>query len=196
MRIFIDFKSAASYLAMQPTLALLHKYQLDAKWLPLQAVMHKSGQLSKQATQGEIHRYVRARARQQTHLLYAELQGTSMLFPAEPKPTDVALAALHYVAASADPVRFIQAAFAAYWQQQLDLNDAQVVTNLLQQQGYDTVNLDSAMHLKATLAEQEVARAAGVVDVPAYVLNQQVFIGREHLPWIEAIISGAETNEG
>ena len=196
MRIFIDFKSPASYLAMQPTLALLSKHQLHVKWLPLQAVMEKPVGLTEQATKGKMHRHVRALARQQTHLFYAELQGTPMLFPAEPRPTDAALAALHYVTDGADPVRFIQAAFAAYWCQQLDLNDGPVVVNLLQQQGYDTAKFDVAMHLEAAFAEQQEAQAAGVIDAPAYVLGQQVFIGREHLPWIEAIVSGAEPSEG
>ena len=50
-------------------------------------------------------------------------------------------------------------------------------------------------HLSEAPAHLDLAQAkseeAGIVGTPAYVIEEQIFVGREHLPWIEEIARAA-----
>lgn len=190
LRIYIDFKSPAACLAMAPTFALAQKLGLTFEYLPFRTRQSAIPEQKSDETKGETHRRVRALARRDTHLKYAALQGTSMTFRDEPGETDVALAALLCVQPS--PEKFMQAAFAAYWAGQQNLNYASVIKDLLGSAGYDASTFDAEKHLAERDAVQQEAEDLGVIDTPAYVLDGQIFIGREHLPWIEALLTGRD----
>jgi len=101
-----------------------------------------------------------------------------------PGVTDLALAVL--VEFEGDPLPFVQAAFAAYWEDHADLNDLEAVRQIIARSGIAyTVDLNTARK-SLDLAIQQ-AEDAGIVGAPAYVINDQIFVGREHLPWIEEI---------
>lgn len=189
LNIYLDFKSPGAYLAMRPTLALLERLNQSAntKWLPYNTMQQRIPPKREDENKGERHRRVRALARQNTHLLYADIQGVPMSFSEIPGNTDLALAALLFV--QEDPLRFIHAAFAAYWAQQRDLNNAQVVAELLQAQGYEADKFDAERALQNLKEHQSQTEEQGVVDAPAYVLHEQMFIGREHLPWVEELLT-------
>jgi 2-hydroxychromene-2-carboxylate isomerase len=121
------------------------------------------------------------------HEKYATIQGIPLNFRDDPGQTDIALAALLHV--SGDPTAFIAAAFRAYWVENLDLNDATVVTGLLNQNGYDVSGFDQHALLDELDSQQISAEELGVVDAPAFVLGGQVFIGREHMPWLRELLS-------
>jgi len=176
MNIYIDFKSPAAYLAMRPTLALIEKTDADVTWLPFNTAQQSVPLASDDETKGDTHRRVRALSRQQTHLMYADLAGTDMHFRETPGSTELALAAL--LNTIDDRLDYILRAFQAYWVEQLDLNDSSVVTDLLGASGSVPDNLD-------VLRESQLkAENEGIIDTPAYTINGQLFIGREHLPWI------------
>lgn len=186
LKFYIDFKSPAAYLAMKPTLLLIEKYGLAVTWRPYKTVQHAVPPRRSTDQKPEIHRRVRAIARRDAHLLYAGVQGIPMTFPQPPGETDLALAALTLIDSS--PTAYVQAAFTAYWADGVNLNDHAVVSRLLEQTGYDA-SLLTDLDVEAILAQaQETALADGVVDTPAYVIDEQVFIGREHLPWVEELI--------
>ena len=79
--------------------------------------------------------------------------------------------------------------FRAYWVDHADLNDPQVVSSLLGDSGLKTTLIDN-LEPQATLSKcQERAEQDGVIDTPAFVVDGQLFIGREHLPWIEELLT-------
>jgi 2-hydroxychromene-2-carboxylate isomerase len=54
---------------------------------------------------------------------------------------------------------------------------------------------DAGLHFSAELLQSktidtsiEQAQAQGVFEVPAFVIEEQVFIGREHMPWLKEIV--------
>ena len=189
LRVYIDFKSAAAYLAMQPTLALAKRYDLDIDWRPYKSLQQAIPQARATDQKPEIHRRVRALARRDTHLLYAKNQGLPMNFPDTPGETDLALAALTRL--KSDKLPFIQAAFTAYWVDGQDLNDATVVARLLEDSN-QAPTLIETLDVAATLEQiQSQALDDGAMDTPAYVIDDQVFIGREHLPWVASLIDEA-----
>lgn len=186
MKIYIDFKSPSFHLAFRPTMALIEKYQIAVEWLPFRSVQKPVPQRLLEETKTQTHLRIRAEAREKTHLMYAEYQALPMKFPPIPGETDLALAALLHV--KTDPGKYIKAALEACWIKNADLNDIEVVWNILSEAGVDPADCD----LNADLAELEIiqkqAEEAGIVETPAYVIGNQVFIGREHFPWIESLI--------
>ncbi len=186
--IYIDFKSPHAYLAMRPTLALLAEHpRLEAAWLPFDTRQKPVPQAKAVENRSESHFRVRAEARQATHLYYADVLGVPMSFPQDPGETTLALAAL--CDCQTDPLPFINAAFHAYWVNHADLNDEGTVRGLLADCGLDADGFSPRDAL--TKLEQTIASAGelGVIDTPAYLVADQLFIGREHLPWIRELLS-------
>ncbi len=187
IKIYIDFKSPHAYLAMRPTLALLaEEPTVEAAWLPFETKQKPIPQAKTGENRSESHFRVRAEARQATHLYYADVLGLPMSFPEVPGETKLALAALNYC--RADPLPFIDAAFHAYWVDHADLANEEVVRGLLERCGADAAGFDTAAALEALEQTFTAAQELGVIDTPAYIVADQLFIGREHLPWIRKLL--------
>jgi 2-hydroxychromene-2-carboxylate isomerase len=187
--LYIDFKSAASYLAMESTLELINAYNIEVIWKPYQIRVPTIADEKDNETATESHLRVRETQRQQTHLKYAGLQGKPMVFRQEPKESIAALMALAQL--DSNPVDYIQAAFLAYWKDGLDLNDAEVVKSILNTCGINANDFHFDDVAKQALAEQQTqAEDLGVFDTPMYIIGEARFLGREQLPWIQALLKG------
>ncbi|NKB98184.1 MAG: hypothetical protein GKR90_06780 [Pseudomonadales bacterium] len=186
MDIYIDFKSPAAYLAINPTIELAQLCNVSLNWLPLRTRQTQIPGVQENEDRGATHRRVRAIARQNTFLHYASVQDLEMRFRSDPGNTDLALAALATLVG--DTTEFVRRAFNAYWTTNKALGDRDVVQALLDDADSD---LDvSALDVSATIAaSEELALAAGAIDAPAYIVANELFIGREHLPWIKELLS-------
>ena len=191
LKIYIDWKSPASYLALGPTLRLLDELDLQAVWLPLRSAQSPLPAAPEPGDVGASHRWTRAHARQRMHLHYADVQGLDMKFPAQPGSSDLALNAL--LLANDCSRTLLWNFFRAYWVDGLDLNNAGVVHDLATQSG---VELDGDNLVDLGALEVHLTQALEfdkVVDAPGYVVGEEVFIGREHLPWIrECLLHGEQ----
>lgn len=184
LTVFIDFKSPEAMLAITPTLDLADRLQLQVTWHPFLTKARDIPILGKTETVGESHRRVRAASQQALAIKYASLQGIDLQFPAKASDTDLALAVLADL--DGDPLPFIRAAFDAYWTAHADLNDRSVVQDIIAQTtSHYTGDFDvAAARLDAAM---DHADQVGIVGAPGYLIDGQVFVGREHLPWIEEI---------
>jgi len=188
LNLYIDFKSPTSYLAIKPTLGFIERTGTKANWHPFATLERDLPEQTSTESVGESHRRVRAEQRRATHVKYAALQGIELRFPHPRGTTDLALGALATL--EGDRLPFIKAAFEAYWIAHANLDDAATVAALLSHNGYDAANFDEhALRMLQTTAQKE-AETLGIVEAPAYIIADQLFIGREHLPWIEEIING------
>lgn len=187
LTVYIDFKSPASCLAFEPTLALAQEAGVSIEWLPFSGRPFAVPEEQPEETVGERHRRVRAVAQRETFLHYAAVQGREMRFAQSPAGSQAALTAM--AGLDDDPVPFIRAAFAAYWTEQADLDDAAVVAALLSsvQQAVPDPNSARAELLSIRAAAEEY----GIFESPSYVIADQLFVGREHLPWIRSLIKAA-----
>lgn len=184
LSVYLDFKSPGAYLAMKPTLALAQRRSLEVNWKPFRVVERDVPKLGKEETVGESHRRVRAESQRHLAIKYAAHQGIELKFPETPGVSDLALGVLSAI--KGDRLAYIQAAFEAYWQSHSDLDDPAVVQSILDKSGASLAsNLEDARGLLETAQEQ--AEEAGIVGAPAYVIAEQIFVGREHLPWIEEL---------
>ncbi len=187
LTVFIDFKSPASFLALEPTLALVRETGVPVDWLPFSVRPFSIPEEQPDETVGERHRRVRAIARRDTHLHYAAIQGREMHFAKAPADSDAALAAL--AGLDDDPVPFLRAAFDAYWTDQADLNDEAVVAGLFSSLNLALPDMQSAREKLDSI--RSTAEESGIFESPSYVIADQLFVGREHLPWIGSLINAA-----
>ena len=183
--IFIDFKSPAAYLALKPTRDLLQKEKLEARWRPFRVRERDVPQIAKHETVGDSHRRVRAQSRRNIFLHYAGVQGIEMNFPAERMPTDLALGALALI--DGPQAAFVELCFAAYWRDNANLDDEAVVAQLIAHSGV-ILNDDLSKARAALEASLDKAEEDGAVDTPGYLVKEQMFVGREHLPWVRQLI--------
>lgn len=184
LTVYIDFKSAPAYLAVAPTLALAERLDLQLDWRPFKTVERDVPKLGKKETVGESHRRVRAASQRALNIKYAAHQGIELRYPKMLPAADLALGVL--VGIEGDKLPFLKTAFESYWSEHADLDDARVVAELIAQSGaaYSRSLSEARDQLEAA---QDDAENAGIVGAPAYVIDEQIFVGREHLPWIEEI---------
>ena len=188
LTVTIDFKSPASYLALEPTLALTRETGVQIDWLPFSVRPFSVPEEQAEETVGERHRRVRAVAQRETWLHYAAVQGRGMHFAKTPAGSEAALAAMAGI--DGDPVPFMRAAFAAYWKEQADLDDETVVAALLSSVQSTAPDPQSAGEKLLCLRAE--AEESGIFESPTYVIADQLFVGREHLPWIRSLIEAGK----
>ena len=183
--IFIDFKSPAAYLALKPTLALLREESIGACFRPFRVRERDVPQIAEHETIGDSHRRVRAQSRRKIFLHYAAVQGIEMNFPAERRPTDLALGALALI--DGPQTAFVEACFVAYWRDNANLDDEAVMAELIANSGVTlTGNLSNARAALDTALNK--AEEDGAVDTPGFLVKEQMFVGREHLPWVRQLL--------
>ena len=184
LTVYLDFKSPGAYLAMSPTLALVDGRSLQVDWRPFRVIERDIPKLGKEETVGESHRRVRAESQRRLAIKYAAHQGIELKFLETPGVTDLALGVLSAI--EGDVLPYIRSAFEAYWEAHADLDDPIVVQSILDKSGASlAIDVEDARTLLE--AAQDQAEEAGIVGTPAYVIAEQVFVGREHLPWIEEL---------
>lgn len=184
LTVSIDFKSPASYLTLGPTLDLAKETGLEIDWLPFSVRPFSVPAEKRGETVGDRHRRVRAIAQRDTHLQYAAVQGLQMRFSNTPAGSDVALAAMAGI--EDNPIPFIRTAFDAYWIEQANLDDGSVVASLLA--SLDMAIPDPQSGQAKLMKSRKKAEEMGVFESPSYVIADQLFVGREHLPWIRSLI--------
>lgn len=186
LTVYVDFKSPESYLALRPTLALAEETGVGISWRPFRSSQFSIPEQQESESVGQSHRRVRAQSRHDTFVKYAALQGIDLRLPSAPQPTDLALGVLGQLRDDALP--FVEAAFDAYWQRHLSLNSPEVVSSLLAE-AMMSFELDPDHAHKVLAQAQDDAEAVGIVETPAFVVADQIFIGREHFPWIKDIVN-------
>ena len=184
LTIYIDFKSAASYLALTPTLNMIEETGVQTRWLPFSSRPFSIPQEKPDETVGERHRRVRAIAQRDAHLHYAGVQGLDMRLTDRPAGSDAALAAL--AALEGDPVPIIRSAFKAYWSDQMDLDDRACVTQILNDCGHGEPDWDDAYASLDKIRDEALEQK--LFETPTYMIDGQIFLGREHLPWIRSLL--------
>jgi len=90
---------------------------------------------------------------------------------------------------------YIDVVFERFWQRKLDIEDIDVIAGVLQEAGVDTAGF-----VKFALTEGRIIHDAlqdeilekGYYGVPTYVIDNEVYFGREHLPRVRWHLQGRE----
>ncbi len=194
---YIDVKSPYAYLALAPVRALCAEHGVAIDWLPyvldipsylgsarLDPASGRVLESERTESQWRKVRYAYMDVRRQANRAGLVIRGTQKIWS-----TELASIALLYAKQRAPECIdvFLDALFAPFWRRELDLERGEVLEGALREAGIDASGFAKfvAPAGRAQLATvMEEAHARGVFGVPSFVLDGELFWGREQLPLI------------
>lgn len=206
--VYVDIKSPYAFVAIQPTLKLEAELGCQFDWRPLTldipsylgSARKKAGKIvssnrSQSQWLGVKYAYKDARR-------YAERQGYTLKGTEKIWDSSIANIGIQWVCekSRASLPAYLEAVYPAFWRRELDIEDVAVVAACIEaagvsSQGFQTYQSND--HIRgagrdAHDALLEQMHPAGIYGVPTYVLDKQVFFGREHLPYLRWSLKGQE----
>ncbi|MDG2336213.1 MAG: DsbA family protein [Myxococcota bacterium] len=192
--VYFDFKSPYAYLAVEPTRALERELGVTFDWRPFvldipsylgSAKLDKAGKVAQQnrtAGQWSGVKYAYYDCRRYANLDSRIVRGTKKIWDTHLVATAMLWARDHDRSIMD---RFMDLVCLPFWKREFDPEAMEVVTGALSAAGADGEGFanwaqSEGFALNARL--QQEAFAAGVYGVPTYVLDGEMYFGREHLP--------------
>jgi 2-hydroxychromene-2-carboxylate isomerase len=198
--VYIDYKSPYAYLAKDLAYELERDFAVRIDWLPYRldipsflgsARVDDNGRVIEE--QRNAHQWRRVRYSYMDCRRQARRRGLVIRGPQKIWDSTLALCGMLYAKRQGDEVfrRYHDAIFERFWKRELDIEDSDVVGGVLAEAGADIggfldysagpgrVEIDSVCH---------AAEAIGVFGVPSFVLDGELFWGREHLPDIREML--------
>jgi len=192
----IDFKNPKAYLALAPTFALEDSLRLRFDWLPASvSPLTRPAARRPNEDRGTQHRRMRAEYYERDFRRYARVYGIELGDLYRNPDTSLACVGLLFAKRADDGAvrRYLQLAFERYWGGRLDVEDARAIAAVLGEAGVSTGGWDAFASGEGRDEYERLGRAlreGGVFDVPAYIVDGDVFFGRQHLPMIEWLLTG------
>ena len=196
LSVMLDIRHPTAYLALHPAAALASELGIEINWLPLVVPpLLPPSTPGPEDDRGTRHRRYRAQAIARDIETYAEVQGlVPRDYYRDPDPAAINLAWLWVRDQHRDRLLpWLAEAFRAYWALELDPSSEEEVAGLI-----DSLDGDRSKFLAwciddgplaASLLADEL-RERGLFGVPCYVVEDEVFLGRQHLPMIRWILDG------
>ena len=200
--VYIDFKSPYAYIATQPCFELEQKLSMQFDWRPLtldipsflgSAKLDKKGKVSKSnrsAGQWVWVKYAYKDARRYAALNNLTLRGTEKIW-------DSSLASIGLMWAKTQPhqvlTNYIKLVYEPFWRRDLDIENARIIEGKLAQAGAETQGFMNYLYGQGRADHDQCQNdifTAGIFGVPSFVIEDEIFFGREHLPRIEWILRG------
>jgi 2-hydroxychromene-2-carboxylate isomerase len=195
LTVAIDFKSPSAFLAAAPTCTIAEQAGVTVDWQPFLVSSSKDYGAGSESSRGARHRRLRADYMDRDTIRYAAGRGLSL--QNLHRQTDSSLAAIGLLwtrreaAALADA--YVRQVFERYWREELNIQDGDALRALLAQIGAPTAGfmayLQGEGRAELEHLQSELLRA-GIFEVPTYLLDDQIYVGRQHLPLIRALLSG------
>ncbi len=192
----LDLKNPLSYLALKPAFALADELGIVLECLPFAAAALKAPMAARPDDErGTRHRRLRAEYLARDIARYAAVQSLVIRGIYRSPDTSAFAAGLHWLdARRPDRVRdYLLTVFDGYWREAFDVEAPGAIGRVLRQLGEDDEAFasyagDEAPAATANLRQKLVA--AGVFNVPSFVVQGQVFLGRAHLPMVRWLLTG------
>lgn len=204
LTVCIDFKNIESYLALAPTLEMQATCGAAINWLPLTSGfkgLSNENRMPGTADTFEDFRVRRQRVRdnytEMNHLRYAkllDLTGQDILRSCD---STMASLGLMWLKKTHEPlvVDYIRDVFEAFFRHHLDIEKYSVISRLLGSVGGEVTGFDRFVEVEGKtlldIVQQELSET-GVFTAPAYIIDGEKFLGRQHLPLIEWYLSGQQ----
>ena len=198
---YIDYKSPYAYLAKDLAYELEGDFGVLIDWLPYvldipsflgSARVDESGKVIEERR--NPHQWRRVRYSYMDCRRQAQKRGLVIRGPQ--KIWDSALAAIGmlYVKRQGAEVlrRYHDLIFERFWKRELDIEDPGVIRAVLEEAGADTVGFPAYVAGEGRAELERICHAAeanGVFGVPSFVVDGELFWGREHLPNIRAMLA-------
>jgi 2-hydroxychromene-2-carboxylate isomerase len=196
LTVCVDFKNPFAYLAVEPTRALEQRLGLTADWLPLiVAPLSRPKAAAPSDDRGTRHRRIRAEYFERDLARYARARGLDIGDCYRSLDVTMAAVGLEWLRRTdrARAGRYVEAMFSHFWQRGASSASEADVRAALIELGANGERFaaDVAVRGAAWLAAlQSSLAAAGLFTVPSYVVEGEVFVGRQHLPMVEWLLTG------
>ena len=200
--VYMDIKSPYAYLAKDPTWQLEDDFGIAIDWRPLtldipsflgSAKADESGNVVEENRtprqwQGVRYAYMDAKR-------YARLKDILIYGPRKIWDSSLAGIGMLWAKRTGREVLkgYMDIVYERFWRRQLDIEDAGVVAAVVAESGGDGEGYRAFLAGEGR-REHDALHAqlhgAGLFGVPTYVIDGEVFFGREHLPAIRWMLGG------
>lgn len=192
--VYIDYKSPYAYLAKDLVYELERDFLIRIDWLPYtldipsflgSARLDEDGRVIEE--ERNAHQWRRVRYSYMDCRRQACKRGLIIRGPQKIWDSTIASSGMLYAKRQGDAVlrRYHDTVFERFWKRELDIEDPGVVSAALAEAGANTVEFSVYLAGQGRDELENVCRAAeatGVFGVPTFVLDGELFWGREHLP--------------
>ena len=199
--VYSDYKSPYAYLAKDPAYELERDFDVRLDWRPYvldipaylgSAEVGTAGEVlreSRNAHQWRRVRYSYMDVRRAANRRGLTILGTRKIF-------DSTLAAIGMLYAQKTGVfrRYHDITFERFWRRELDIENPEVVGAVLQEAGADIAGWPAYLASEGHAERQRLQREAeesGVFGVPSFVIEGELYWGREHMPDIREMLTAA-----
>jgi 2-hydroxychromene-2-carboxylate isomerase len=201
LKIYSDYKSPYAYLAKDLAYDLERETGARLDWLPYtldipaylgSAKVDAGGGVleeSRNAHQWRRVKYSYMDCRREANLRGLTIRGPRKIFDSSLANIGMLYAKRHGVFRD-----YHDRVFERFWKRELDIENPDVVRAVLAGAGADTAGFPAYLMGEGREELERVCRAAegiGVFGVPTFVLDGELFWGREHLPDIRAVLMAA-----
>ena len=200
--VYIDYKSPYAFIATDHTYAIGDALGIEFDWRPLildipsylgSARLDEHGKVAESNRTPEQWsgvRYAYHDARRYAKLSNYTLRGTTKIW-------DSSLAGIGMQWAKANSAavlrRYSHLVYERFWRRELDIEDINVVMTVLLEAGAKRAGMQDYLQGEGRAfltATQPLIFDAGIFGVATYVLDGELFFGREHLPYIYWKLAG------
>jgi 2-hydroxychromene-2-carboxylate isomerase len=196
--VYVDYKSPYAYLAIGPAWALEREFDVRLAWRPYVLDIPKYLGEAKVDEQGNVlseqrndHQWRRVRYSYMDCRRYAALQGLTIRGTRKIFDSSIAAIGMLYALEQDREIfrRYNAIVFERFWKRELDIEQPAVVQAVLAEAGAaadgfaDYLGGPGRERLAATMDE---AHELGVFGVPTFVLEGEIFWGREHLDLVKS----------
>jgi 2-hydroxychromene-2-carboxylate isomerase len=198
--IFSDYKSPYAYLAVAEADRLARDHGADILWRPYildipaylgAARVDDSGKVL--AEERNAHQWRRVRYSYMDVRRYANRAGLTIRGPRKIFDSTVAGVGMLYAQAHGGFRPYHDLVFERFFKRELDIEDPAAIAAVLAEAGADPADWDSYVTADGPAEVKRIqaeAEEQGVFGVPSFVLDGEIFWGREHLPLIEEMLVG------
>ena len=196
LRVVLDLRHPLAYLALRPAIDFARELAIEVDWLPFAGdALRAPSAPGPDDDRGVRHRRHRVRAIAREIAVYADAQWLVLREPYRGGPSDAAQLAWLWVRARAPGSlpAFLGELFRRYWALELDADDRGGALELLRAQALHPAGFEAWAVDEGPRELRRVAaalREAGVQLTPAYLVGDELFVGRQHLPMIRWILEG------
>jgi len=199
--VYFDYKSPYAYLAKDLAYDLERDLPVRVDWLPYvldipsflgSARVDENGRVVEE--QRNAHQWRRVRYSYMDCRRQARKRGLTIRGPQKIWDSTLAARGMLYAKRQGAAVlrRYHDLTFERFWKRELDIEDPDVVGAVLTEAGADTAGFSAYSAREGSEELKRVCRAAeaiGVFGVPTFVIDGELFWGREHLSEIRTMLA-------
>lgn len=192
--LYIDYKSPYAYLAVEPSWDLERDFDISLNWLPYTLDIPDYLGGAKVDEQGNViednrspHQWRRVRYSYMDVRRYANLRGITVRGTQKIWDSSLAGIGMLYAKQQSAVRAYSDIVYERFWRRELDIEDPAVVEAVLQEAGAGTSGFRDYAEGDGRAEHDRIraeAEERGVFGVPTYIIEDELYWGREHLALI------------